>query len=86
MDEYFDNIIVANLDGSECYDFSGISRAMRLSSFKSVVAMKLQRQHGRYVSPAELELTAFGNPMMDGGMRSAIGIYRNSSGADWGQR
>lgn len=71
MDEYFDNIIVASLDGSECYDFSGISRAMRLSSFKSVVAMKLQRQHGRYVSPAELELTAFGNPMMDGEMTLA---------------
>ena len=86
MDEYFDNITVANLDGSECYDFSGISRAIQLSSFKSVVAVKLQQQHGRYVSPAELELTAFGNPMTDGGMCSAIGIYRDLSRADWGQR
>ena len=48
MDKYFDNITAANLNGSECYDFSDISRAMRLPSFKSVIVMKLQRQHSRY--------------------------------------
>ena len=82
MDKYFDNIAVANLGGSECYDFSGISHTMRLSDFKSVVVMKLQQQHDRYVSPAESELTAFGNPMTDGGICSAIGVYRDLSRAD----
>ena len=82
MDKYFDNITAANLNGSECYDFSDISRAMRLPSFKSVIVMKLQRQHSRYVSPAKLELTAFGNPMTDGGICSAIGIYKDLSRAD----
>lgn len=82
MDKYFDNITAANLDGSECYDFSGISRAIQLSRFKSVVVVKLQQQHGRYVSPAGLELTAFGNPMTDGVICSAICIYRDLSRVD----
>ncbi|KAH8702865.1 hypothetical protein GQ44DRAFT_732667 [Phaeosphaeriaceae sp. PMI808] len=71
MDDFFDNITVTNLDDSERYEFSGIARAMRLSRFKSVVAMKIQRAQGRYVSAADLELTAFGALMTDGEMTLA---------------
>jgi hypothetical protein len=66
MDDVYDNITVVSIDGSQKFEFSGLPRHMGLSRFKSLVAMRIQRQEGRYVNPSDLNLMVFGEEMKEG--------------------
>jgi hypothetical protein len=67
MDDVYNSLAVASLDGQQCIEFSGLSRGMSLTRFKSLVAMRIQKLERRYVNPTDLELMAFGEMMTEGG-------------------
>lgn len=67
MDDVYNNLVVASIDGQQCVEFSGLSRDMSLTRFKSLVAMRIQKLERKYVNPADLELMAFGEMMTEGG-------------------
>lgn len=66
MDDIFSNLKVVTVDGSQQLEFSGLPKAISLSRFKSLVALRVNHVERRIVNADSIELMAFGEQMTDG--------------------
>ncbi|QDS71235.1 hypothetical protein FKW77_010465 [Venturia effusa] len=67
MDDVYNSLTIATLDGQQSVELSGVSQAMSLARFKTLVAIRIGKLERRYVNPTDLELMVFGEIMTEGG-------------------